>query len=142
MRSGVGRDFELRSPKVGVSAAGSRFCVSKRRISQSPATRLLRIQQPPSHQVQIGERRGDFQAMQVLGKAPIAHLPEAEDILHHPEHVLNLGSHARLGTIRRLDLLIDPATPSIALVGEGDISRRNSNHPGQKSKALRPFGSV
>jgi hypothetical protein len=72
MRTGFGNDFELRSPTERVSVADPSLFASKHRISRSPATRLLRIQQSPSDQVQIGERGRDLHAMQALGKTAVA----------------------------------------------------------------------
>jgi hypothetical protein len=56
MKTGLDKDLELRSSNEGVSFAGSTLLASKPRIPRSPATRLLRIQQPPADHVQIGER--------------------------------------------------------------------------------------
>jgi hypothetical protein len=69
---------------LGCSISGSNFCVSG-----VPSTRLLRSEALPSDHVQIGERRCDFQSVQILGQAPLAHLAEAKDVLDHSEHVLN-----------------------------------------------------
>ena len=102
MKTGLGKDLELGSPGGRVWVAGSAFFASKRRISRSPATRLLRMQQSPSDRVQIGERGGDFEAVQVLGEAPVAHLLEAEHPLDHPDRVLDLRSDARLAAERGL----------------------------------------
>src|ERR1039458_9994333 len=96
MRTSVSKDFELSSPNGRVSIASTALFASKHRISRSAATRLLRIQQAPSDHVQIGERGRDFQAVQVLGKAPIADLLEAEHPLDHADGVLDLRSDARL----------------------------------------------
>src|SRR5258708_26815993 len=128
MRTGVGRDFESSAPDGRCWVAAGVFFAPKPRISRSAATRLLCIEHPPSDQVQIGKSRRDFQTMQILGKSPIAHLAEAEDILHHPEHVLDLGSNARLGTVRSLDAFIDPTAPSIPLVGEVPRARCRRAH--------------
>src|SRR5580700_3329765 len=87
-------------------------------ISRVPSTRLLRSEQLRSDHVQIGERRRDFQPVQVLGQAPVSHLAEAEDILHHAEHMLDLGAYPRLVAVLRLIDLIDPAVEAIPFVRE------------------------
>src|SRR5450755_2871069 len=106
MRTGLGRDFELRSPNGRVSIANTALCASKHRISRSAATRLLRIQQAPPDHVQIGECGRDFQAVQVLRKTPVADLLEAEHSLDHADGVLDLRSDARLVAVRGLDLFV------------------------------------
>jgi hypothetical protein len=128
MRMRLGTDLQLRSRKERVSVAGSALFASERRIPRSSATPLLRIQQSPADRVQIGERGGAFQAVQALGQAPVADLLEAEHPLDHPDRVLDLRPHARLGAVRGLDRLVDPAAPSIALVGKVPRARRHRAH--------------
>src|SRR5665213_888897 len=65
-------------------------------FSRTPPTRLLRFKQLPADHVQIGERRSDFQPVQVLGEPSVAHLAEAEDVLDYTEHMLDFGAYARL----------------------------------------------
>lgn len=82
------------------SGAVSRRCLAvfafQSCISQFPPTRLLRIQQSASNEVQVGQRSGPFQPVQVLRQTPIADLLEAEDVLDHAEHVLDFGTNSRL----------------------------------------------
>src|SRR5580658_1454603 len=79
-------------------APQSRF----RRLSPTPS---LRIEQSPSYQEQIRERRGDLKPVQVLRQTSVTHLLKAEDSLDYPEHVLDLGSDARLAPVGSLDRL-------------------------------------
>ena len=44
----------------------------------------------------IRERRRALQAMPVLRQAAVAHLLESEDLLDHPDAVLDLGTHPGL----------------------------------------------
>ncbi len=73
--------------------------------------------EPSSHEVQIGLRAGDEQAMGVLLKTAVADLGEVEHAFDDPEGVLNpttnVGLHAILGA---LHLVYDPLVP-IAAVG-------------------------
>ena len=86
-------------------------------VRRASPTRSLSIEQPPSHQVQIRQRRSHFQAMQVLSQAPITHLLEAERPLDHSD----CSTLARTrDLVRGFDA---PATPSLALVGEVPGSR-------------------
>src|SRR5437660_3836691 len=118
MTKELGRDFEVRSSHGRVSVADSADFAPERCISRSSATRLLRMQQSPSDRVEIGECGRDFEAMQVLGKTAVAHLLEAEHPLEHPDRVLDLRPHARLGAVRGLDLFVDPTAPTLAQSGD------------------------
>src|SRR5665213_1679440 len=94
MFEGMGLALRWRKPRFLI--ADSAFLVSKTAIFRFSSTPFLRSEQASSDHVQIGERRGHFQSVQVLGQAAVAGLAEAEDIFDHTEHVLHLGAHARL----------------------------------------------
>lgn len=104
MREVSGTDFGLHTPNDPVSTPGVACGAAISRISQVPPTRLLRFQQSSSDDVQVGERRGHFHAVQVLRQTAVAGLAEAEDILDDPEHVLNLGAHPRLVAVLRFSI--------------------------------------
>ena len=65
-----------------------------------------------------------------FAKPPVADLAEAEDVLDHAEHVLDLGAYPRLVAVLRLLELIDPAVVAIAAVGEVLRPRRASSNDG------------
>src|SRR5256884_9891624 len=87
-----------------------------------PYTTLFR-----SHE-QIRQRGTDFEPVQVLRESAVTHLLEAEDPLDHPNRVLDLRAHPRLGAVPRLDELVDPSAAPVALVGEVPRSRRRLAH--------------
>jgi hypothetical protein len=118
MKMFAGSALEFGRRNSGLSSANSPFFASIPVISRFPSTRLLRPEQFSSDHVQIGERRGDLEPMQVLCQAAIAGLAEAEDVLDHPEHVLDLGAHPRLVAILRLFHFVDPAMEAVASVRE------------------------
>jgi hypothetical protein len=64
--------------------------------------------QPPTHQVQIGQRTGDEQAVCVLRQPLVAGLHETKDALDDEEEMLNLG--------RTLDLVLFFARSSSSTV--------------------------
>ena len=101
-----------------VSRADSTLSASIPCISQSSSTRLLRFQQSSPDDIQVGERSGHFQPVQVLRQSAVAGLAEAKDVLDHAEHVLDLGAHPRLVAILRLLDLIDSAVEAITTVRE------------------------
>ena len=74
---------------MSVSAETSCDPLALDAIGPLSRARGLRIEQPPSHHEQVGERRGHLESVQILGQAPLAHLAEAKDVLDHSEHVLN-----------------------------------------------------
>src|SRR5437762_4320447 len=121
-------DFESRAAKRCAPLAGSAFFASDRRTSHPSATLLLRIQQSSPHHEQIRQRGTDFEPVQVLRESAVTHLLEAEDPLDHPNRVLDLRAHPRLGAVPRLDDLVDPAGAAVALVGEVPRSRRRLAH--------------
>jgi hypothetical protein len=55
---------------------------------------LHRPQQPSPHHVDVRQRTGHLQPVQVLGQNPVSHLPELEDPLDDPEPVLDFGPNA------------------------------------------------
>src|SRR6266481_7278501 len=62
---------------------------------------LLRQQQFLATDKQVDQGAGDEQAVPVLLQSPITHLHESELQLHHLKHVLDFGSHLRLGSVLR-----------------------------------------
>src|SRR5437667_3492623 len=128
MKTRLVSDFESRAAKRCAPLAGSAFFASDRRTSHPSATLLLRIQQSSPHHEQIRQRGTDFEPVQVLRESAVTHLLEAEDPLDHPNRVLDLRAHPRLGAVPRLDDLIDPSAAPVALVGEVPRSRRHLAH--------------
>src|SRR5437016_8672265 len=128
MKTRLVSDFESRTAKRCAPLAGSAFFAADRRTSHPSATLLLRIQQSSPHHEQIRQRGADFEPVEVLRVFAVTHLLEAEDPLDHPNRVLDLRAHPRLGAVPRLDDLVDPAGPAVALVGEVPRSRRRLAH--------------
>src|SRR5271170_287043 len=124
MRTDFGRNFDRKSRSGPVLTAASRTFVPRHRILRLPQAPLLRIEQPPANQVQIGERRGNLESVQILRQTSVANLAEAKDVLDHTEDMLHFGSHSRLVAVLCLLNLIDLAVKTIALVGEVLRSRR------------------
>ena len=88
----IGRDFVSRATEDGVCVADSAFVMPNRAFSRSAETPL----QPSPDRVEISQRGGDFQAVQVLGEATVADLLEPKHPLDHPDRVLNLrATHPR-----------------------------------------------
>ena len=92
MTEDCGMDFEFGTRSGPVSRRCLAAFAFQPRISRFPPTRLLRLQQSSSDDVQVGERGGHFEAVQVLRQTPIADFAEAKDVLDHAEHVLDLGA--------------------------------------------------
>lgn len=84
-----------------------------------------------SDDVEVGQRSGHLQPVQVLRQTAIADLAEAEDVLDHPEHVLDLGAHAGLVAVLRLSDLVDPAVEA-----EAAALDRSRCHSVQQTSAL------
>src|SRR6202167_1870774 len=124
MRTSFGSDFDRRLRSGPVLVASSRMFASKRRISRSAATPLLRIEQSPTNHVQIGERGRHFEAVQILCQTAVANLTEAQDVLDHTEYVLHLGSHSGFVAVLGFLGLIDLPMEAIALICEVLGSRR------------------
>src|SRR2546429_5657204 len=102
MKTRLVSDFESRTAKRCAPLAGSAFFAADRRTSHPSATLLLRIQQSSPHHEQIRQRGADFEPVQVLRVSTVTHLLEAEDTLGHPNRVLDLRAHPRLGAVPRL----------------------------------------
>src|SRR2546429_3279564 len=102
MKTRLVSDFESRAAKRCAPFAGSAFFASDRRTSHPSATLLLRIQQSSPHHEQISQRGTDFEPVQVLRESAVTHLLEAEDPLDHPNRVLDLRAHPRLGAVPAL----------------------------------------
>src|SRR5215831_20172043 len=92
---------------------------------RSAPTRLLRRHQSPADHVEVGQRGGDFQTVQVLGKTAIADLLEAEHTFDYADRVLDLGPHARFGLILRPVHLVQPAATTVFAVGKVLRPRRS-----------------
>jgi len=118
MTDGRGTDFGRQAPIGRVSTVGAALFASRSRVSRSAPTTLLRFPQSPPDQVQVGERSGHLQPVQVLRQAPIADFAEAEDVLDHAEDVLDLGAHPRLGAVLRLLTLVNPAVEAVPAIRE------------------------
>ena len=110
---------------IGWSAGRSRYlrtgspdCARHSCISRSPPTRTPLCEQSSSDQIQVGQRRRQLKAMQVLCQAPIPDLADAEDVLDDPEHVFDLGADPRLVAVLRFLDLVDPAVEAIATIRE------------------------
>jgi hypothetical protein len=109
--------FLTKTPRC-VSAATRVVFSAKPIFSRLSPTRSLRIEQSPARQEQIRERRADLQSVQVLRQASITDLLKADDPLDHPKDVFDLGTHAGLAAVARLDRLVNAFSPPIALVGK------------------------
>lgn len=114
----VGTELKSRRRIAGFPAADSASLASISAISRFPSTRLLRPEQLSSYHVQIGERCGGLEPVQVLCQTAVAGFAEAEDVLDHSEHILNLGSHPRLVAVLRLPHFVDPAVEAVPLIRE------------------------
>ena len=77
MKMYPGAGEELRQRSAGFPAADSASLASIAFISRFPSTRLLRPEQLLSHHVQISERSGDLEPVQVLCQTTVARLAEA-----------------------------------------------------------------
>lgn len=117
--------FELSEGKWGLSAADLTSLAPISAIFRIPSTRLLHSEQLSSHHVHISERCGDLKSMQVLRQTTVAGVAEAEDVLDHSEHVLDLGAHARLVAVLGFFGLIDSLAEAIAPVGAISGTRRH-----------------
>ena len=60
---------------------------------------ILSKQQCSPHHVEIGQRTGDEQSVNVLGQTAVAHLSKAEDALDDQNRMLALGAHLRFVSI-------------------------------------------
>src|SRR5450759_1177945 len=118
MKTEIAMGFRFRSAQLCLSAAIFGSTTSKSRFRWISPTRSLCIEQSPSYQEQIRQRRGSLEPVQVLRQTPVAHFLKPEDPLDDPKHVLNLGAHAGLATVARLDRLVNVFAPAVALVGE------------------------
>src|SRR5215470_13686608 len=99
-------------------SAAAPFLASADRFYRSAPTPLLRRQQLPADHVDVGQRSGDLQAMQVLGEAAVADLLEAKHALDHSYRVLHLGAHPRFGLVLRFVHLVHPAAAAVLAVRE------------------------
>src|SRR5450759_3196149 len=118
MKTEMAMGFRFRSAQSRLCEVIVSSAASKSRFRWISPTRCLCIEQSPSHQEQIRERRGRLEPVQVLRQAPVTHFLKAEDPLDDPEHVLNLGAYAGLTTVGGLDRLVNAFSPSVALVSE------------------------
>src|SRR6476620_1578985 len=75
------------------------FFASSDRFRRSAPTHLLRQQQTPADHIDVGQRGGDLQAVQVLGEPAIADLLETKHTLDYADRVLDLGPHPRFSLI-------------------------------------------
>src|SRR5262245_10580792 len=106
------------SASEGVSVIAQALVVSHRIDFQYSSTPLLCAQQPSPYRVEVGERRGDLQAVQVLGQTAVADLLEAKHPLDYPDRVLDLGPHSGFALVLQLLELVDPASAAVLAVGE------------------------
>ena len=134
--------FRFGSAQSRVSTEIVSSVASKPRFRWISPTCVLCIEQSPTYQEQIRERRSSLEPVQVLRQAPVTHFLKAEDPLDDPEHVLNFGAHTGLATVGRLDRLINALAPAIALVGEV-LVLINRPTPGDGRSRLRhtPYSS-
>src|SRR5258708_29494049 len=118
MKTTIGGDRVWRVTNVEVSVADSALVMSTRPVCRAEEAPLLRRQQPSPDKVEVSQRRRDFEAVQVLGEAAVADLLEAEHPLDHPDGVLDLSAHLRLGAVLRLFQLVDPTFAAVPAVRE------------------------
>src|SRR5215469_14135332 len=116
----MGQSTEMRvtKPNAWSSRATALLFASSDRISRSAPTRLLCRQESPADHVEIRQRGGNLQVMQVLGETSITDLLEAKHPLDHPDRVLNLCTHPRFALVLYPVHLIHPAATSVLAVGE------------------------
>ena len=112
----MGFRFNLASARVSAEIFSA--AASETRVRRLSPARSLRTEQSHSYQEQILERCGHLQSVQVLRQASVTHFLKAEDLLDHPKHVLDFGTHTGLATVGCFDRLINAFTPAVALVGE------------------------
>jgi hypothetical protein len=117
--------FEVSRGKRGPSAADSAFLAPISAIFRIRSTRLLHSEQLSSQHVHISESRSDLESMQVLRQTTVVGVAEAEDVLDHSDHVLDLGTHARLVAVLGFGGLIDTVAEAIAPVGAISGTRRH-----------------
>jgi hypothetical protein len=115
------RLFALFDPAIAVTDV-RRVGVSGIGYSQAPT---LCMEQPPAHHEQVGERRGRFEAVEVLGQTGVASLAKSEHALDHANRVLHLGTDLRFGPIIRFVDFVDPATTAVLAVREVLRPRRS-----------------
>src|SRR5271167_4842717 len=118
MKTEMAMGFRFGPAQSRVSAAIFSAAASKSRFRWISPTRLLCIEQSPSYQEQIRERRSCLKPVQVLRQAPVTYFLKAEDPLDDPKHMLDFRAHTRLATVGGLDRLINVLAPAVALVGE------------------------
>src|SRR5271165_3786989 len=118
MKMFAGTELESGRKNAALQAADSASLTAISVISRFSSTRFLRVEQSNSNHVQIGERRRDFEPVQVLRQATVAGLAEAEDVFDHAKHVLNLGAHPRLVAVLCFLDFVDLSVESVALVRE------------------------
>src|SRR5258708_35404353 len=118
MKTTTGGDRVSSVTNVEVSVADSALIMPTRPVCRSAEPPLLRMQQPSREKVEVSQRRRDFEAVQVLGEAAVADLLEAEHPLDHPDGVLDLSAHLRLGPVLRFFQLVDPTFAAVPAVRE------------------------
>jgi len=106
--------FRFGSAQSRVSAGIFSSAASKPRFRWISPTRVLCIEQSPSYQEQIRERRSRLEPVQILGQAPVTDFLKAEDPLDDPKHVLDFRPHAGLAAVGGLDRLINSLAPTVA----------------------------
>src|SRR5450759_4873060 len=119
MKTEMAMGFRFGSAQSRVSTEIVSSVASKPRFRWISPTRVLCIEQSPSYQEQIRERRSSLEPVQVLGQAPVTHFLKTEDPLDDPkQHVLDFRPHAGLAAVGGLDRLINSLAPTVALVRE------------------------
>jgi hypothetical protein len=118
MKMFAGTELESRRKNAALQTADSSSLASISVISRFSSTRLLRPEQLSSYHVQIGKRRGDLEPVQVLRQTTVAGLAEAEDVLDHSKHVLDLGAHPRFVAVLCFLDFVDPAIEAVPFIRE------------------------
>ena len=83
--------------------------------------------QPVAMHVEIDQREGRAQPLVILPDAPVSHLGKSEDPFEDAERMFDFGSHASLGGVLALGLLIhivllfDPARNHVLRLRRGSM---------------------
>ena len=102
------------------------------RIPRCRSTLALRMEQPSSDDVQLGQGRSHFEAVPVLRQSPLLDFAEPEDAFDDAEHMLDLGADSRLIAILRRLGDVALTRPLLATVKR--LCRRAS--PGDRPETL------
>ena len=107
------------------------------RIPRCRSTLALRMEQPSSDDVQLGQGRSHFEAVPVLRQSPLLDFAEPEDAFNDAEHMLDLGADSRLIAILRLLGDVALRRPLLATVKRHCRQASSGDRPEPLSAGLR-----